>query len=42
MQGMPPGSVGAGGVPNQQVGGSFFGGNGPPMGGPGGGSMGST
>ena len=42
MQGMPPGAVGPGGGPNQQGGGSFFGGNGPPMGAPSGGSMGST
>ena len=39
MQGMPPGA--AGGGPNQQ-GGNFFGGNGPPMGAPSGGAMGST
>ena len=40
MQGMPPGAVGTGGGPNQQ--GSFFGGNGPPMGAPNSGSMGPT
>ena len=39
MQGMPPGAGGGG--PNQQ-GGNFFGGNGPPMGAPSGGAMGST